>query len=172
MNRTLEQCYEIKFCVKLQKTRKKTFDLFTQIFKDDRLLYSQVKKWHRSFTEGRMEVANEAPSSSRTEDNVPRARDLLNKSRQMSFRLMSEQLNLWKTDVYRIVTEDLAMHDICAKLVSKVLSDCLRCQLLSHPDWCFNGVPRVPYSPARILLDPKNEKGSEMKACGNPEQYS
>ncbi|EFN66791.1 Putative uncharacterized protein FLJ37770, partial [Camponotus floridanus] len=51
--RTLEQRYAIKFCVKLQKTAKETFDLLTQAFKNDCLSYSQVKKWHKSFKEGR-----------------------------------------------------------------------------------------------------------------------
>uniref|UniRef100_T1HI66 HTH_48 domain-containing protein n=1 Tax=Rhodnius prolixus TaxID=13249 RepID=T1HI66_RHOPR len=113
MERTLEQRYAIKFCIKLQKTAKETFDLLTQAFKDDCLSYSKVKKWHKSFKEGREEVADEArsgrPSTSRTDDKVTRVRDLLNKDRRMSVRLMSEQLNLPKTDVHRIVSEDLAM---------------------------------------------------------------
>ncbi|XP_046391486.1 protein GVQW3-like [Ischnura elegans] len=127
MKRTLEQRYAIKNCVKLQKTAKETFDLLTEAFKDDCLSYSQVKKWHKSLKEGREEVADEArsgrPSTSRTDNNVTRVRDLLNKDCRMSVRLMAEQLNLPKTDVNGIVSEDLSMRKICAKLVPKVLSD-------------------------------------------------
>ena len=105
MERTLEQRYVIKFCVKFRKTAKKTFDFLTEAFKDDCLSYLQIKKWHKSFKEGREVVADEArsgrKSTSRTDDNFTLVRDLLNKDRRMSVRLMSEQLNLPKTDVHQ-----------------------------------------------------------------------
>ncbi|UYV62113.1 hypothetical protein LAZ67_1007843 [Cordylochernes scorpioides] len=73
-------------------------------FKDDCLSYSQAKKWHKSFKEGREEVADEArsgrPLTSRKDANVTRAHDLLNKDRPMSICLMSKQLNLPKTIVH------------------------------------------------------------------------
>ncbi|XP_029163429.1 protein GVQW3-like [Nylanderia fulva] len=170
MERTLEQRYAIKFCVKLQKTAKETFDFIRpQTFKNDCLSYSQVKKWHKSFKESREEVADEArsgrPSTSRTDDNVTRVRDLLNKDRRMSVRLMSEQLNLPKTDVHRIVSEDLAMRKICAKLVPKVLSDAQKQQRMEAT---------APYSPdvapADFFLFPRVKrelKGKHLETLDN-----
>ena len=37
--------------------------------------------------------------------------------------MISETLQMTKTTVYRIVTEDLNMRKVCAKLVPKVLTD-------------------------------------------------
>lgn len=127
MEKTIEQRYAIKFCVKLNKTPLETFEMLKKVFGDDCLSKSQSNRWHKMFREGREEVADEAragrPSTSRTDDNVTRVRQLLNSDRRMNVRLMSELLNLPKTIVHEIVSEDLAMRKICAKLVPRVLTD-------------------------------------------------
>ncbi|UYV64007.1 hypothetical protein LAZ67_2006314 [Cordylochernes scorpioides] len=71
----------------------------------------------------RSESRSGRPSTSWTDDNVTRVRDLLNKDRRMSVSWMSEQLNFPKTDVNRIVSEDLTMRKIFTKLETKVLSN-------------------------------------------------
>ncbi|XP_054723716.1 protein GVQW3-like [Uloborus diversus] len=89
--------------------------------------YSQAKKWHKAFKEGREDVTDEArsgrPSNSKTDNNVSCVRELLNSDRRMSVRLLSDSLNLPKTIVHEIVSEELGMRKICAKLVPKVLTD-------------------------------------------------
>lgn len=127
MEKTLEQRYAIKFCVKLKKTPLETFEMLKEAFGDDCLSRSQSNRWHKMFREGRKDITDEAragrPSTSRTDDHVTRVRQLLNSDRRMSVRLMSELLTLPKTVVHEIVSEDLAMRKICAKLVPKVLTD-------------------------------------------------
>ncbi|XP_054717601.1 histone-lysine N-methyltransferase SETMAR-like [Uloborus diversus] len=89
--------------------------------------YSQAKKWHKAFKEGREDVTDEArsgrPSTSKTDNNVSCVRELLNSDRRMSVRLLSDSLNLPKTIVHEIVSEELGMRKICAKLEPKVLTD-------------------------------------------------
>lgn len=101
--------------------------MLKEAFGDDCMSYSQAKKWHKAFREGREDVNDEArsgrPSTSLTEENVTRVRELLNTDRRMSVRMMGEQLNLPKTVVHEIVSEKLGMRKICAKLVPKVLTD-------------------------------------------------
>ena len=127
MKKTLEQRYAVKFCVKLNKTPKETWDMLKKAFGDACMSYSQAKKWHMSFREVREEVTDEArsgrPPTSRTDKHFTRVRELLNTDRRMSVRMISELLNLPKTIVHEIVSEDLAMRKICAKLVPKVLID-------------------------------------------------
>ena len=80
----------------------------------------------RSRTEGRALRTNRAkgrPSISRTENNVSRVKAVLDRDRRLNVRLNAEEVGLPKTDVHRIITEDLHMRKICAKLVPKNLSD-------------------------------------------------
>ncbi|XP_011880667.1 PREDICTED: putative uncharacterized protein FLJ37770 [Vollenhovia emeryi] len=140
MDRSVDQRYAIKFCVKLGKSATETFQLIQQAFRSDCLSKSQVLRWHKSFKEGREEVAEEPrsgrSSTSRIDENVIRVRDCVNSDRRLSLHLIAETLNMTKTTVYRIVTEDLNMKKVCAKLVPKVLTDeqkdvrVLRCQEL------------------------------------------
>jgi hypothetical protein len=81
----------------------------------------------RAFKDGRESAEDEQlagrHSTSRTENNVARVKTVLHRDRRLSVRLIAEEVGLPKTDVHRIITEDLHMRKICAKLASKNLSD-------------------------------------------------
>ncbi|KAJ8949796.1 hypothetical protein NQ318_000494, partial [Aromia moschata] len=63
------------------------------------------------------------PSTSSSDDNVKRVRDMLNTDRRLSVRLISETLDITKTIVQEIVSESLGMRKVCAKPVPKMLTD-------------------------------------------------
>ena len=90
----LEQRHAVKFCVKLNKTSKETFDMLKEAFGDACMSYSQAKKWHKAFKEGREAITDEArsgrPTTSRTDEHLTRVRELLNKDRRMSIRMIAE----------------------------------------------------------------------------------
>ncbi|XP_026333857.1 protein GVQW3-like [Hyposmocoma kahamanoa] len=127
MTDPLEQRYAVKFCVLLGKNTVETNEMIKQAFKDKALSESSVRKWHKMFRDGREEVTDEArsgrPSTSRTDENVDRVRQLLNEDRRQGVRLIAQTLNIAKSTVHRIVTEELHMRKVCAKLVPKVLTD-------------------------------------------------
>ncbi|KAJ8948406.1 hypothetical protein NQ318_009917 [Aromia moschata] len=87
----------------------------------------QIFRWHKAFAEGREDVNDEnragRPSTSSSDDNVKRVRDLLNTDRRLSVRLISETLDITKIIVHEIVSESLGMRKVCAKLVPEVLTD-------------------------------------------------
>ena len=66
----------------------------------------------------RMNSAQGVPSTSRNEINVAHVKAVLDRDRRLNVRLIAEDVGLPKTDV-RIITEDLHMRKICAKLVLK-----------------------------------------------------
>ena len=126
MQRSLEQRYAIKFCVKLGKSGSET-QLLKTAYGDAVLSSSPVLRWYKGFKDGREGVEDEqragCPSTSRSENNVARVQAVLDRDQRLSVRLMAEEVGLLKTDVHRIITEDLYMRKICAKLVPKNLSD-------------------------------------------------
>jgi len=84
-------------------------------------------EWHKLFREGRDLVEDDhcvdRPSTSRTDDYVAKVKALLNSDRRLPIRLVSDILGMSYGNVQRIITEDLGMRKICAKLVPKVLSE-------------------------------------------------
>ncbi|XP_015930647.2 protein GVQW3-like [Parasteatoda tepidariorum] len=88
---------------------------------------SQCGKWHKAFKEGRERVTDEPrsgrPTTARTDENVQREREVLKSDLRLSIQAITNTLNLSKCVVHRIVTEDLQMRKVCAKLVPKVLME-------------------------------------------------
>jgi hypothetical protein len=126
IQRSLEQRYAIKFCAKLGKSDSETLQLLRTPDGDAVLSSAQVLRWHKAFKGGKVSVEDEQragrPSTSRTENNVARVTVVLDRDRRPSVRLIAEEVGLPKTDVYRIITEDVHMRKMCAKLVPKNLS--------------------------------------------------
>ncbi|KAJ8954449.1 hypothetical protein NQ318_011125 [Aromia moschata] len=110
MQRSLEQRMAIKFCVKLEKSAAETIPMLKKAFGVDCLSDRQI------FAEGREDVNDEnragRPSTSSSDDNVKRVRDLLNTDRRLSVRLISETLEITKTIVHEIVSESLGMRKL------------------------------------------------------------
>ncbi|XP_066965661.1 protein GVQW3-like [Macrobrachium rosenbergii] len=82
---------------------------------------AQIYRWYKTFKDGRENVEDEPRSgrrsSSRTDENVTRVKAVLDTDRRMDIRLIADEVRIPKTVVHRIVTGDLSMGKICAKLV-------------------------------------------------------
>jgi len=63
------------------------------------------------------------PSTSKMDENVTKVRDLMRSDRRLTIRMISSVLNLNRQTVHEILTFELGMQKICAKLVSKVLTN-------------------------------------------------
>jgi hypothetical protein len=115
--------------------------MIQKAYGDSALSYSQVFRWLKLFKNGREEVEDDPrsgrPSNSKSDKNVSRFRDLLNTDRRMSVRMIEDTLSIPKTTVHDIVTDNLHMRKVCAKMVPKLLTDDTQEQLLvlqSHVD--------------------------------------
>ena len=88
MQRSLEQCYAIKFCVKLRKSGSETLNLLRAAYGDAVLSLAQVLRWHKVFKDGRESVEDEQcagrPSTSRTEKNMAHVKAVLDRDRRLS----------------------------------------------------------------------------------------
>ncbi|KAJ8961666.1 hypothetical protein NQ318_021264 [Aromia moschata] len=113
MQCSLEQRMVIQFCVKLEKSAVETTPILKKAFGVDCLSDRQIFRRHKAFAEGREDVNDEnrarRPSTSSSDDNVKRVRDLLNTHSRLSVRLISETLDITKTIVHEMVSESLGM---------------------------------------------------------------
>ena len=60
--------------------------------------------------------------TSKTDDNVESVRFLVRSDRQVTLRMISSELNLNRFTVHQILTQDLDIRKVCAKMVPKNLT--------------------------------------------------
>jgi histone-lysine N-methyltransferase SETMAR len=63
------------------------------------------------------------PKTHRTDENVGKVLKLVCSERQLSVQMIAEELNLDRETVRKILTEDLGMRKVSAKMVPQILSD-------------------------------------------------
>ena len=88
-----------------------------------------VFKWHKRFKEGREEVEHHLrsgrPSTSRNE-NIELGNIRVQKvhgKHQLSVHMIANELGISYGRVWKIITEDLRMKKICAKMVTSLLNE-------------------------------------------------
>ena len=88
---------------------------------------TRLFEWHRRFKEGKEEVQDDhrsgRPSTSRTDENVERVRQQVRSDRRLTVRMIADELRMNSKRVWRIITEDLRMRKICAKMVPALLNE-------------------------------------------------
>ncbi|GFX41223.1 protein GVQW3 [Trichonephila clavipes] len=121
-----EQRCAIKFCFRLGHSATETFAKLQQAYGDSVLSRAQVFRSFKAFSGGRESIEDEPrsgrPSVSKTAENDVRVRDLVRSDRRLTIRMIGEELNLNHTTVHQILTNELKMRKICAKMVPKTLS--------------------------------------------------
>uniref|UniRef100_G3SHG7 Mos1 transposase HTH domain-containing protein n=1 Tax=Gorilla gorilla gorilla TaxID=9595 RepID=G3SHG7_GORGO len=126
-DRYLEQRISIKFCVKLNKSASETHHLLKEAYGNEVMSRARVFDWHKRFKEGREDVRDDArsgrPVTHRTDDNIQKVKDLVCSNRQLTVRMMAEELNLDKETVRLILKENLNMRKISAEVISGVLKE-------------------------------------------------
>ena len=82
---------------------------------------------HRRFKKGREEVEDDQrsgrPSTSRTDENIERGRQKERSDCRLTVRMIADELGMNSDRVWRIITEDLKMRKICAKMVPRLLNE-------------------------------------------------
>lgn len=101
--------------------------MIQEAYGEDALSRTRVFQWHKNFWEGRDDVHDKQrvgpPSTSHTDTNVQKMRDVLNSDRRLSIRAIADEVGIDKMTVHNIIKNDLGMRKICAKLVPKHLTD-------------------------------------------------
>jgi hypothetical protein len=115
------------FCVKFGDCDSTTLGKLQQAFGDNAMSRLRAFSWHNMFSEGRTLVEDEPrsgrPSTTRTDDNTARIRKLVGSYQKLTVRIIADEVNMiWET-VRLILTEEMGMRKICAKMVSMNLTE-------------------------------------------------
>ncbi len=90
MQHLLEQRATIKFCVRLKKTGVEMLSMIREAFEDEAMSQARVYGWHKQFREGWESIEDDErsgrPSTSKTEEDVVKVREVLNSDRRLSVR--------------------------------------------------------------------------------------
>jgi len=126
--RNIAQRYAIfSFCVKLGDNAITTHGKLQQAFGDDAMSKAQAFRWQKMFSEGRILVEDEQrsgrPSATRTGDNTARVRELVRHDRRLTVRMIADEVNMKRETVRLILTKELGMRKICAKMVPRNLKE-------------------------------------------------
>ena len=122
----MEQRAVIKFNFKLGKMATETYKSMKIVYGYDCLSRSKVFEWYNRFKNGRESLEDDArsgrPTTSLTDANVERIRELLVTDRHLTCRMIAEKLNIAKTVVHDIIRNVLKKKKVCAKFVPHSLT--------------------------------------------------
>jgi len=101
--------------------------MLVQVYGDSAMKKTAVYKWVKRFSEGRESVTDEKksgrPATNRTEENIVKVRPIVHENPLLTVRSIAEQVNIDRETVRKILTEDLDMRKVCAKMVPKELTE-------------------------------------------------
>ena len=124
---SVEQRINLKFLVRLGNTPIEALTLLHEVYGDDMMSRTRLLKWHTRFKEEREEVEDDhrsrRPSTSRTDKNVERVRQNVWSDRRLTVGMIADELSMNSERVWRIITEDLGMRKICAKIAPRLLNE-------------------------------------------------
>src|SRR5215475_9686622 len=98
--------------------------MLQQVYGEDALNERTVFKWVQRFREGREDPKDDSrsgrPSTSSGKENIDRVHSIVLSDRRLTVRMIAEELGSEKLSVHTILTENLEMKKVCAKIVPKL----------------------------------------------------
>ncbi|XP_067930695.1 protein GVQW3-like [Watersipora subatra] len=127
MNDVEEQRVRVKFYVKLRTSSAETLQILWTAYGDSALKKTACYEWHKRFREGRTSIKDDnrmgRPATSRTTTATDLVRQQVIGDRRLTIHEKSAESGLSYGTCHIILTKDLDMRRISAKMVPKLLTD-------------------------------------------------
>jgi len=95
-------------------------------FGEEAMCRTQTYEWWKHFKEDRTSFDDDPrlgrPSTSKTDDNVAKVREVIRSNRLWTVREVAEDVSISKTVCHDILTEKFGMHRIATKFVPRLLT--------------------------------------------------
>ena len=126
MNNLNEQRFAVKFCVKLGKSTTETFAMLNTTYGDVAMKRATCFRWHKRFKNGRLSVEDDErsghPSTSTDDPHIDEINTLVRAKRRLTVRQLAEECGISVGSCHHILTEELKMHRVAAKFVSRLMT--------------------------------------------------
>lgn len=126
VDKKLEQRCNVKFLVKLGKTRKDAYELLTTVYGEDVMNQVTFYKWYKAFKEGRENITDEPregrPSTSRSEVLKNTAAAIVSEDRRITVRELAATLDISVGSAFSILHDDLAMRRVSCRWIPRLLT--------------------------------------------------
>jgi hypothetical protein len=124
--RNIAQPYAVFFYVKVGDSVTTIHGKIQQAFGDDAMSRAQAFRWYKTFFfEGGTLIEDEQrsrrPSATQKCDNTARIGELVRSDRRLTVKMTADVLNMNRETVTLILTEELGVRQICAKMVTRNL---------------------------------------------------
>ena len=101
-----EQCINMKFCFKMQKSAKETHKMLKLVYGDAAVTMKTVYKWFKRFRNGCESVEDKGrsrrTSTSKIQENVERVSEMIWSNSWLTIREISDDLNISYGSVQKI----------------------------------------------------------------------
>ncbi|XP_050934319.1 zinc finger protein 280D [Lates calcarifer] len=126
MDLKLEQRANIEHCVRLGKSARETLKMLKKAYGNEAMSRARCFEWHSRFKRGRTSLEDNErsgrPSTSTTPENVQEIERLVRQNRRITIKEIADTVNVSFGTVHTILTSNLNMHRIAAKLMPRVLT--------------------------------------------------
>lgn len=121
MEKNIEQRVCLKFCVLNEISCADSLRMLEKAYGDSVLSKTQVYEWYKAFKDGR-EIVEDLPRSGRpstssTNDNVEKIKEIVLENRHASVREIARDLNISRETARLILVNQLGMQRVAARLV-------------------------------------------------------
>jgi len=124
---TMCESAEQHSCIKIGKSATETYQLLQQANGEDAMGRTQVFDWLRRFKEGRTSDESDPrsgrPSTSRNLETICKVRIIFRNNRRLTVREIADDCGISVGSCHAILTDDLHMKRVCAKFVSRLLTN-------------------------------------------------
>ena len=126
MNNFVEQRVCLKFCVANEISCSDALKMLQKAFGESALSRTRAYEWYKDFKSGRTVVEDlprsGRPSTSNTDENVKKVKEIVLENRHTSLREISSELGISYGTAQHIVVDVLGMRRVAARLVPKDLN--------------------------------------------------